>query len=129
MLDQMECMSPLILTTKTGLSFKKRDFARLWDEAMRTAGLQQVQFAGLDKPVDLHFREPALLSRCFLRPAAHLNRSRPSRDIRLRPYTAFWNATSARTPGLAEQAIINLQSSARTGFANQLQTRVLASKR
>ena len=39
MLDGMERVSPLILTTKTGQSFKKRYFARLWDEAMTKAGL------------------------------------------------------------------------------------------
>src|SRR5262245_58419781 len=32
MLDAMDRTSPLILTTKTGQSFKKRYFARLWDE-------------------------------------------------------------------------------------------------
>ena len=37
MLDGMERTSPLILTTKTGQSFKKRYFARLWDEAMTEA--------------------------------------------------------------------------------------------
>ena len=42
----MERVSPLILTTKTGQSLKKRYFARLWDEGMRKAGLQSVVFAG-----------------------------------------------------------------------------------
>ena len=35
----MERTSPLILTTKTGQSFKKRYFARLWDEATTEGGL------------------------------------------------------------------------------------------
>ena len=39
MLDAMDRVSPLILTTKTGQSFKKRHFARLWNEAMMKAGL------------------------------------------------------------------------------------------
>jgi hypothetical protein len=42
MLDGMERVSPLILTTKTGQSLKKRYFTRLWREAMEKAGLQSV---------------------------------------------------------------------------------------
>ena len=33
-------VSPLILTTKTGQSFKKRYFARLWEDLTRKAGLE-----------------------------------------------------------------------------------------
>ena len=50
MLDGMDRVSPLILTTKTGQSFKKRYFARLWDEAMTKAGLQSVSLPGSDQP-------------------------------------------------------------------------------
>ena len=57
MLDGMERVSPLILTTKTGQSFKKRYFARLWDEAMTKAGLQSVTLPGSDQPVELHFHD------------------------------------------------------------------------
>ena len=57
MLDNMKRISPLILTTKTGQAFKKRYFARRWDEAMRAAELQQVQLPGLEGPVDLHFHD------------------------------------------------------------------------
>jgi integrase len=57
MLDSMDRVSPLILTTKTGQSFKKRYFARLWDGAMTTAGLQSVTLPGSDKPAELHFHD------------------------------------------------------------------------
>ena len=57
MLDSMDRVSPLILTTKTGQSFKKRYFARLWDGAMTTAGLQSVTMSGSDRPVELHFHD------------------------------------------------------------------------
>jgi hypothetical protein len=57
MLDGMERVSALILTTKTGRSFKKRYFARRWDEAMKAAGLQRVQLPGMDAPVELHFND------------------------------------------------------------------------
>src|SRR5262245_49055780 len=52
MLDGMERVSPLILTTKRGQSLKKRYFARLWDDAMRKAGLQSVLLPGSDDPVE-----------------------------------------------------------------------------
>jgi hypothetical protein len=53
MLDGMDRVSPLILTTKTGQSFKnkKRYFARLWDEAMQKANLPTVDLPGSDEPV------------------------------------------------------------------------------
>lgn len=53
----MERVSPLILTTKTGQSLKKRYFARLWDEGMRKADLQSVVLPGSDDPVELHFHD------------------------------------------------------------------------
>ena len=46
MLDGMERTSPLILTTKTGQSFKKRYFARLWDETATAAGLESTTLPG-----------------------------------------------------------------------------------
>src|SRR5262245_32371738 len=57
MLDNMDRVSPLILTTKTGQSFKKRYFARLWDEATREARLQSVLLPGSDEFVELHFHD------------------------------------------------------------------------
>ena len=57
MLDGMERTSPLILTTRTGQSFKKRYFARLWDEAMTKASLQSVTLPGSEQPVELHFHD------------------------------------------------------------------------
>ena len=57
MLDGMERTSPLILTTKTGQSFKKRYFARLWDETATDAGLESITLPGFDQPVRLHFHD------------------------------------------------------------------------
>jgi integrase len=57
MLDGMERVSPLILSTKTGQSLKKRYFNRLWDGAMKAAGLQRVQLPGMNDPVELHFHD------------------------------------------------------------------------
>jgi hypothetical protein len=47
----------LILTTKTGQSFKKRYFARLWDEAKTKANLQSVTLPGSERPVGRHFHD------------------------------------------------------------------------
>ena len=57
MLDGMERTSPLILTTKTGQSFKKRYFARLWDETATAAGLKSITLSEFDQPVQLHFHD------------------------------------------------------------------------
>jgi integrase len=57
MLSGIERVSPLILTTKTGQSFKRRYFARLWDEAVTKAGLQSVTLPSSDQPVELHFHD------------------------------------------------------------------------
>jgi len=123
MLDKMERTSALILTTKTGQSFKKRYFARLWDESMKAAGLQRVQLPGMDEPVNLHFHglrgtSVTLLSEAGCTPqqvAAITGHSLKTVHRILERYLA-------RTRGLAEQAIFNFENSSRTKFANQLQT-------
>jgi integrase len=123
MLDAMERTSPLILTTKTGQSFKKRYFARLWDEAMKAAGLQRVQLPGLEAPVDLHFHDlrgtaVTLLSEagCTQQQVATIT------GHSLKTVHRILERYLARTRGLAEQAIFNFENSPRTKFANQLQT-------
>ncbi len=123
MLDKMERRSALILTTKTGQSFTKRFFARLWDEAMKAAQLQRVRLPGMDAPVDLHFHDlrgtsVTLLSEAGCTPqqvAAITGHSLKTVHRILERYLA-------RTRGLAEQAIFNFENSSRTKFANQLQT-------
>jgi integrase len=121
MLDGIERVSPLILVTKTGQSFKKRYFAQLWDEAMTKAGLQSVTLPGLDEPVELHFHDlrgtaVTLLSEANCTPqqiATITGHSLKTVHLILERYLA-------RTRGLAEQAIFNFENSPRTKFANQL---------
>jgi integrase len=123
MLDNMEQTSPLILTTKTGQSFKKRYFAKLWDAGMVAAGLQRVRLPGMDEPVDLHFHDlrgtaVTLLSEAGNTPqqvAAITGHSLKTVDRILERYLA-------RTSGLKDQAIANFENSPRTEFANRLQT-------
>jgi integrase len=123
MLDGMSRVSPLILITKTGQSFKKRYFARLWDEAMTKAGLQSVSLSGSDKPVELHFHDlrgtaVTLLSEAGCTPQQIATITGHS----LKTVHRILERYLARTRGLAEQAIFNFENSPRTKFANQLQT-------
>lgn len=123
MLDGMERNSPLIITTKTGRSLKKRYFNRLWNEAMKKAGLESVLLPGSDQPVELHFHDlrgtaVTLLSEARCTPqqiATITGHSLKTVHLILERYLA-------RTRGLAEQAIFNFENSPRTKFANQLQT-------
>jgi integrase len=123
MLDDMDRVSPLILTTKTGQSFKKRYFARLWDEAMTKAGLQSVMLPGSDQPVELHSHDlrgtaVTLLSEAGCTPQQIATITGHS----LKTVHRILERYLARTRGLAEQAIFNFENSPRTKFANQLQT-------
>jgi integrase len=123
MLEGMGRVSPLILTTKTGQSFKKRYFARLWDEAMTKAGLQSVTLPGSDQHVELHFHDlrgtaVTLLSEAGCTPQQIATITGHS----LKTVHRILERYLARTRGLAEEAIFNFENSPRTKFANQLQT-------
>jgi integrase len=123
MLDSMERISPLILITKTGQSFKKRYFARLWDETATAAGLESITLPGFDEPVRLHFHDlrgttVTLLSESGSTPQQIATITGHS----LKTVNRILERYLARTSGLAEQAIFNFENSERTKFANQLQT-------
>jgi len=123
MLDGMDRTSPLILTTKTGQSFKKRYFARLWNEATSKAGLQAVALPGSDQAVELHYHDlrgtaVTLLSEAGCTPQQVATITGHS----LKTVHRILERYLARTRGLAEQAIFNFENSPRTKFANQLQT-------
>jgi integrase len=123
MLDGMERVSPLILTTKTGQSFKKRYFARLWNEATKKAGLESVLLPSSDDAVELHFHDlrgtaVTLLSEAGCTPQQVATITGHS----LKTVGRILERYLARTRGLAEQAIFNFENSPRTKFANQLQT-------
>jgi integrase len=126
MLDGMTRVSPLILTTKTGQSFKKRYFARLWELAMASAGLESVALPGSDQLVELHYHDlrgtaVTLLSEAGSTPQQIATITGHS----LKTVTRILDRYLARTRGLAEEAILNFENSPRTKFANQLQTEEL----
>jgi integrase len=112
MLDGMERVSPLILTTKTGQAFKKRYFARLWDEAATAAGITDLHFH------DLRGTAVTMLSEARCNPQMIATITGHS----LKTVTTILDRYLARTRGLAEQAIFNFENSPRTDFANRLQT-------
>jgi integrase len=123
MLDGMDRVSPLILTTKTGQSFKARYFGRLWEGATIKAGLQSVTLPGANEAVELHFHDlrgtaVTLLSEAGCTPQQIATITGHS----LKTVHRILERYLARTRGLAEQAIFNFENSPRTKFANQLQT-------
>jgi integrase len=123
MLDGMERISPLILTTKSGQSFKKRYFTKQWKMTTRKAGLESVLLPGSEDPVDLHFHDlrgtaVTLLSEAGCTPQQIATITGHS----LKTVHRILERYLARTRGLAEQAIFSFENSPRTKFANQLQT-------
>jgi integrase len=112
MLDGMERVSPLILTTRTGQAFKKRYFAHLWEFASRAAGLADLHFH------DLRGTAVTMLSEAGSNPQQIATITGHS----LKTVTTILDRYLARTRGLAEQAIFNWENSPRTEFANRLQT-------
>ena len=125
MLDNMDRVSPLILNTKTGRSFKKRYFLKQWGVVMQDAGLESVRFPNFPERLRLHFHDlrgttVTLLSEAGCTPQQIATITGHS----LKTVLQILERYLARTRDLAEQAIINFENSPRTKFANQLQTRV-----
>jgi integrase len=106
------CVSPLILTTKRGRAFQKRYFAALWDRATTAAGIHDLHFH------DLRGTAVTMLSEAGCTPQQVATITGHS----LRTVSTILDRYLARTRGLAEQAIFNLENSPRTQFANRLQT-------
>ena len=120
MLDNMNYTSEFILTTKTGVPFKKRHFCKLWAEVSKEAGLDAVWFDGLDKPQKLHFHD--------LRGTAVTMLAAAGNDIpaiaaitghSLKTAHSILEKYLARTKQLADSAIDRFEASEKTHFANQ----------
>jgi integrase len=124
MLDGMDRVSPIILTTKSGRPFKKRYFIKCWNAVMEAAGLTTVRFPNMDQPVRLHFHDlrgttVTLLSEAGCTPQQIASVTGHS----LRTVSQILEHYLAPTRGLAEEAIDKFENSSRTKFANRLQTR------
>jgi len=112
MLNKMPRLSTLVLTTKTGRSFKKRYFAEMWDRTATAAGLD-----------DLHFHDLRGTAITMLSEAGNTPQQiAPITGHSLKTINVILDKYLARTCGLADQAIINFENSPRTKFANRLQT-------
>ena len=115
MLDGMEHASPLILSTGTGRSFKKRYFSQVWNRVMRKAGLETVTLPDIAEPVKLHFHDlrgttVTSLSEAGCTPQQIATITGHS----LKTVFQILERYLARTRGLAEQAILNFENSPRT---------------
>jgi integrase len=123
MLDGTERVSPFILTTKTGQPFKKRYFIKCWNDTMKRAGLETVQFPNIGEAVKLHYHDLRGTTVTLLSAAG----STPQQIASITGHTLktiyqILERYLARTSDLAEQAIANFENSPRTKFANRLQT-------
>jgi integrase len=130
MLDAMERVSPLILTTKTARAFKKRYFSKCWASTMEKAGVKTVKFPDMEEPVQLHFHDLrgttiTLLAEAGCTPQQIATITGHS----LKTVHQILERYLARTKGLTEQAMQNFENSPRTKFANQLQTTLPARTR
>jgi integrase len=113
-LDGMQRVSPVILTTKTGQAFKKRYFAKLWESTAEAAGITDLHFH------DLRGTSITMLSEAGCTP----QQIAPITGHSIKTITVIIDRYLARTHGLADQAIFNFENSPRTEFANRLQTGV-----
>jgi integrase len=112
LLDDLPRVSPLVLTTKTGRSFRKRYFADLWEQATLEAKVTGLHFH------DLRGTAVTMLSEAGCTPQQIATITGHS----LVSVTTILDKYLARTRALAEQAIVNWENSPRTDFANRLQT-------
>jgi integrase len=124
MLDSMERVSPLILCTSTGRSFKKRYFSACWDRAMQEAGLETITLPGIAEPVKLHFHDLRGTTVTLLSEAGcNEQQIATITGHSLKTVHQILERYLARTKGLAEQTIENFENSPRTKFANALTTK------
>ena len=124
MLDDMDRVSPLILSTKTGRAFKKRYFLKRWRTVMEAAGLESVTLPDFPEAMRLHFHDLRGTTITLLSEAGCTEQQVATiTGHSLKTVFQILERYLARTRGLAEQAIINFENSPRTKFANQLQTR------
>ena len=113
MLNEIPRNSPLVLTTKTGLAFKKRYFAAKWKAATIQAGIG-----------DLHFHDLRGTAITMLSEAGNtIPQIASVTGHSLKTVNSILEKYLARTRHLSDAAILNFENSPRTDFANRLQTK------
>jgi integrase len=112
MLDEIDRGAAVILTTKTGLAWKKRYFADQWDAACKAAGITDLHFHDLRGTAVTMLAEAG----CSVPEiAAITGHSLKSVDTILEKYLS-------RTESLAKSAMAKFENASSTDFANRLQT-------
>lgn len=112
MLDGMERKAVVILTTKTGRSFKKRYFAEQWKLTCEAAGITDLHFHDLRGTAVTMMAEAGASVPQIISVTGHS----------LKSATTILEKYLARTRVLASQAIDLFENAPSTKFANQMQT-------
>ncbi|WP_245578908.1 tyrosine-type recombinase/integrase [Cucumibacter marinus] len=108
-LDKAERRSTLILSTKTGLAFKKRYFARQWKETCKAAGIDGLNFHDLrGTAVTMLFQAGCNLGEIVAVTGHSLRRAQEILDKYL-----------ARTSTMADSAMAKYENVLETDFAKR----------
>jgi integrase len=112
MLDGLDRDTNLVLTTKTKLPWKARYFKAQWEAATKAAGISDLHFH------DLRGTAITLLAQagCSTPQIAAIT------GHSLKTVTTILDKYLARTPALAEGAVMLFENAKSTEFANRLQT-------
>ena len=114
MLNEIPRSSPLVLTTKTGLAFKKRYFAAKWKAATIQAGIENLHFHDLRGTAITMLSEAGNTIPQIASVTGHS----------LKTVNSIIEKYLARTRHLSDAAILNFENSPRIDFANRLQTSI-----
>lgn len=124
MLNGMEQVSPLILTTSTGRAFKKRYFCKLWSDTMAKAGIETVRLPDINEPVRLHFHDLRGTSVTLLAEAGcTIPEIAAITGHSLETVHRILERYLKLTRGLARMAISKFQKSKSTRFATSLRVK------
>jgi integrase len=108
-LDNAPRRAAVILTTKTGLAWRKQYFASQWDETCRAAGINALHFHDVrGTTVTMLFQAGCSLGEIVAITGHTLRRAQDILDMYL-----------ARTSKLAESAIAKFENVLETDFANR----------
>jgi integrase len=112
MLDGMERKSTVILTASRGMPWKKRNFAKKWNEVCTKAGIVDLHFHDLRGTAITMLSEAECTPQMIATITGH----------KLKSVEVILDKYLSRTRHLAEAAISLFQNAKATAFANRLQT-------
>jgi integrase len=112
MLDGMDRTSPMILTASRGMPWKKRNFAKRWEEVCTKAEIEDLHFHDLRGTAITMLSEAKCTPQMIATITGH----------KLKSVEEILDKYLKRTRHLAEAAITLFQNAKATAFANRLQT-------